>query len=121
MSCFKNTSGCTVDFTEYNNKVVPIFENGLLDTNEDVRAAAVKGLKLGIEAFGEEYPDLLFNQLLRGAKHGNYWIRYHTIVLLSTLLHILGGNIHKIKKDEESKQEGIITCYEEVISSIYIL
>jgi hypothetical protein len=121
MSCFKNVQSCTIDFTKYAYKVIPMFENALLDTNEDVRAASVKGLKLAIETFGEDFPDLLFNQLLRGYKHGNYWIRYHTIVQISTLLHILGGNIHKIKKDEENKQEGIITCYEEVICSIFIL
>jgi hypothetical protein len=88
---------------------MPLFQNALLDSNEDVRAASVKGLKLCIETFGHDYPDLLFEEFLRGYKHGNYWIRYHTIVLVSTLLHVLGGNIHKIKKDEEKKQEGIIT------------
>jgi len=121
MSCFKNFKNCKINFTEYVHKVLPMFENALLDTNEDVRSAAVKGLKLGIETFGEDYPDLLFKELLRGYKHGNYWIRYHTIVLISTLLHVLGGNIHKIKEDKEKEQEGIITCYEEVISCIYIL
>ena len=121
IACFKNHPGCEINFTEYANTIIPMFEDALLDQNEDVRAAAVKGCKLAVETFGEEYPDLIFHQLLRGGKHGNYWIRYHTIVLISTLLHVLGGNIHKIKKDEEKKQEGIITCYEEIISCIFIL
>jgi hypothetical protein len=42
-------------------------------------------------------------------------------VLISTLLHVLGGDIHKVREDKEKKQEGIITCYEEIISCIYIL
>jgi hypothetical protein len=121
MSCFKNHQGCEIDFTNYSNKVIPMFENALLDTNEDVRAASVKGLRLAIETFGEDCPDLLFDQLLKGYKHGNYWIRFHTIVLMSTLLHVLGGDIHKIKKDEERGQVGTINCYEEVISATYIL
>jgi hypothetical protein len=106
---------------EYVETVVPMFQNAILDSSEDVRAVAVKGMKLAIETFGDVYPNLLFRQILRGCQHGNYWIRYHTSVLTSTLLHILGGNIHKIKRDDSKGQKGKIDCYEDVISSIFIL
>ena len=46
LSCFKNHQGCAMKFTDYINVIIPIFQNTLLDTNEDVRAVAVKGLKL---------------------------------------------------------------------------
>jgi len=108
ISCFKNQKDCDLDFTEYINKVMPKFQNALLDTNEDVRTASVKGLKLCVETFGPDFPNLLFDQFLRGYKHGNYWIRYHTIVLVSTLLHILGGNIHKIKILDEDSETKVV-------------
>jgi len=108
VSCFRGVNSCKINMVDYANKVIPMFENALLDSSEDVRAVAVKGMKLAIETFGDDYPNLIFKQLLRGSFHGNYWIRYHTCVLISTLLHILGGDIHKIKKDEEKKQEGKI-------------
>lgn len=121
ISCFKKDPNCKIDFNQYTNKVIPMFEDALLDQNEDVRAAAVKGLNLVIHTFGEGYFDLIFKQLLRGFKHGNYWIRYHTIVNISKLLNILGGNVHKIKNGEDTSQKCEFVCYEQVISSIYIL
>lgn len=106
VACFRGTDGCKIDFDDYSTKITEMFENALLDANEDVRAVAVKGMKLVIETFGDDHPSLIFRQILRGTYHGNYWIRYHTSVLISTLLHILGGDIHKLKKDEAKKQEG---------------
>ena len=121
ISWFKKDPHWKIDFTVYTNKVIPMFEDALLDQNEDVRAAAVKGLNLVIHTFGEGYYDLIFKQLLRGFRHGNYWIRYHTIVHIWKLLNILGGNIHKIKQGDDKSQKWEFVCYEEVISWIYIL
>ena len=121
ISWFKKDPNCKIDFTDYANKIIPMFEEALLDQNEDVRAAAVKGCNLAIYTFGEGYYDLIFRQLLRGFRHGNYWIRYHTIVLISKLLNLLGGNIHKVKKGEDNSQVEQFICYEEIISWIYFL
>jgi hypothetical protein len=90
LSCFWNYPGCEIDFDEYIDLIVPIFRDGILDSNEDARNASVTGMKIVLDTFGRYKPDYIFKQILQGRFHLNYWARYHTIVLISTLIHILG-------------------------------
>jgi hypothetical protein len=95
-------------FSPYISQIIPAILNGLADTDESIRATALKAGRLIVKNYAAKAVDLLLPELESGLLDVNHRIRLSSVELTGDLLFQITGLSGKTEMEEESEQYGAV-------------